>query len=403
MAAVIQSIPVENFPFSFDMSQTTCREGDSVEAKNSATSTKRRRGPLTRNACKHCRIKKLTLPANSQLKCSGEKQGCGRCRANGFDCQYESSNPSSKRRLTIADFTPSMSPWEREDSLTAEIAIGMEEDHEPNDLDNIDRLVFHPRAFSPFQDDAIDDILSTGVLDSFMKAGENQPFMKTTLNSSKTSPRTDALLSSLDVSDWPKVASIGSDTERSTTQVEKRRKHTREPSSHNQECTRNIQRPRYDQSKQYPERDSPPCSCYARVFLQHEDVSSNLLWSIRSKAPAPPAEMLRSLKRTMEGLGSFFDCRAHSTRPEFVALLVSMCDMMLGGVEYLVPKLCVDEDINDASADDDSDTSSSHGDSRRRSSSRSVSVKFTSQPVFRLSQGTLDKEDELHTVSRGGQ
>ncbi|KAK7451385.1 hypothetical protein Landi51_04756 [Colletotrichum acutatum] len=117
--------------------------------------------------------------------------------------------------------------------------------------------------------------------------------------------------------------------------------------------------------------------------------------------------MPQPLKRTMEGLDSFFDCHTHSTRPEFVVLLVSMCDMMLGGVEYLVPSLCVDDDNNDASGDDDSDTSSSHVDSRRRSSSRSGSVKFTSQPASRLSQATLDKEAELHvlhslTVSRGG-
>lgn len=222
--------------------------------------------------------------------------------------------------------------------------------------------------------------------------------MKATLNSPSTSPRIDPMLSCLNTTDWPRVVSLGSDTERPTAHAERRRKHIREPSNHNQEWPRNSQRSRHDQSKQHQDRDSSSCSCYARVFLQHEDVSSNLLWSIRSKAPAPPAEMLRSLKRTMEGLDSFFDCSTHSTRPEFVALLVSMCDMMLGGVEYLVPKLCVDDDINDAFADDDSDTSSSHSDSRRRSSSRSGSVKFTSQPAFRLSQGTLDKEDELHVL-----
>ncbi|KAK1455623.1 hypothetical protein CMEL01_04383 [Colletotrichum melonis] len=388
MATATQSLPIEDFPFDFDMPRTTCHEGDSREVKNSTTATKRRRGPLTRNACKHCRIKKL--------KCSGEKQGCGRCRANGFDCHYETSNPNSKRRLTIADFTPSMSPWEREDNSTADNAIITEEDQDLNDPENIDHLVFQPRSFSPFQAETLDGMLSTNALDSFMKASGNQPFMKATLNSPSNSPRLDPLLSCLNASDWPRMISLGSDTERSIAHVERRRKHIRESSSHNQEWPRNRQRSRHNPSKQHPEQDSLSCSCYARVFLQHEDVSSNLLWSIRSKAPAPPAEMLRSLKRTMEGLDSFFDCHTHSTRPEFVALLVSMCDMMLGGVEYLVPKLCVGDDIT--SADDDSDTSSSHGDSGRRSSSRSGSVNVTSQPAFRLSQGTLDKEDELHVL-----
>lgn len=120
------------------------------------------------------------------------------------------------------------------------------------------------------------------------------------------------------------------------------------------------------------------------------------MWSTRGSSPAPAAEILRSLKRAMEGLDTLFECRSHRSRPEFISLHVSICDMMLGGVEHLVPRVGGDEPgacRTEEAAETSSNRGSLHGSS---SSSKSGTAMCTPQPAFML--GTLDEEDELHVL-----
>lgn len=88
--------------------------------------------------------------------------------------------------------------------------------------------------------------------------------------------------------------------------------------------------------------EAPPAclsGCLQLAMSTHADASMNLLWAVRAaliKATPQPIEVLRCLKKTLETHDVLLGCPVHRSQPNFTALFASTCNMMLGGLEYLV-------------------------------------------------------------------
>ncbi|KAF6829652.1 hypothetical protein CMUS01_08070 [Colletotrichum musicola] len=387
MADTVPQVPAEslNYQIDFDMrSRNASIDFDISDGKCSNNPTKRRRGPLTRIACDICRLKKL--------KCSGETEGCQRCRSNGLECRYEASPTCKTRRLpSVGDFTNQS--WVQDNNrFTTKRHSGVDGDLDSTMLAQRHCLPFEPRSFSPYQSDTI-DVLSADDLDSFFTSSGSDTFNSTATGSPIIpSSKVDSI--PLHAPHWSSISAVVTDADRHHTRRDHKRQYRQRSLSRNRDWSEGSSRSRFEDDE--PVYGEESCACYGRSLLQHEDVSTNLMWSTRGSSPAPAAEILRSLKRAMEGLDTLFECRSHRSRPEFISLHISVCDVMIGGVEYLVPRVG-GGDPNSVRPDDTAETSSNRGSLHgSSSSSKSGSAMCTPQPAFTL--GTLDEEDELHVL-----
>lgn len=85
------------------------------------------------------------------------------------------------------------------------------------------------------------------------------------------------------------------------------------------------------------------CGCPALAISTYAAASMNLMWGTRraslSKTGPQPAEALRCLKATMERHEMLLRCPEHRSQPDFMALFVSLCDMMIVGLNYFASQV----------------------------------------------------------------
>lgn len=159
----------------------------------------------------------------------------------------------------------------------------------------------------------------------------------------------------------------------------------------------------------------------------HADASMNLVWAVRTaliKTTPMPIEVLRCLKKTLETHDVLLRCPVHRSQPNFTVLFASTCNMMLGGLEYLVSSQAIQPSATaircsegttmsegttpSLSGEDHHMGSVSAGVSSGRASWRgqeggSLSIVYASHQQLqsadvKISQLVLDASDEVHVL-----
>lgn len=264
-----------------------------------------------------------------QLKCTGEQQGCRRCLAKHIECTYPKTPAHySRKESTETSETPSPSKEHNKSS------VGRTTSQDATVVDAFDNA-----AEPNFEDMNMEfdlDVIGGSIItnDDFCFQQTADSYEPTMLLNGACSPTDDAERMP-DI--YARMSPSGTTIQNTSPPLDLKDNSTN-TSNTNDNSTSNattaVTDPLLSDLLPANVAEGPrscPYSCISQAVHAYEAIEVSLVWSARDDAAAD--ETLQHQKRALARCEELLGCDRCCAHSEYVALLLSMCDRIMGSVE----------------------------------------------------------------------